>query len=165
MLLNLGWEPRGEQTAEVHGHDAVCEVHDQAHVVLDQDHRDVEFAADVEDESRHVLGLLGVHTGDRLVEQQQLGFHRQRPTELDALLDAVREHADREVAIGLDLEEVDDLLDLAAVADLFAAGLAQPDQCRRPSVLESVVPPKHQVVDDVEVAEQLDVLEGAGHPH
>ena len=38
---------------------------------------------------RHVLLLLEVHAGHRLVEQQQLRLHRQRAAEFDALLQAV----------------------------------------------------------------------------
>jgi hypothetical protein len=54
-------------------HDPVGDVHDQPHVVLDEDHRDPQLVLDVEDEPGHVLGLLEVHTRHRLVEQQQLG--------------------------------------------------------------------------------------------
>src|SRR6266545_157949 len=76
--LHLGRRAGGDGHAEVDGHDPVGEVHHYAHVVLDHDHRNVQLVADVEDEPRHVLGLLEVHAGDRLVEQQQLRLRRQR---------------------------------------------------------------------------------------
>ncbi len=69
----------------------------------------------VEDEAAHVLLLLEVHAGHRLVEQQQLRLHGERAAELDALLQAVGQLADRRLADVLDLEEVDDLLDHLAV--------------------------------------------------
>ena len=111
----------GDRDPEVHHHHPVGEVHHQAHVVLDHDHRDVQLVADVEDVAGGVLGLLEVHAGHRLVEQQQLGLHRQRPAELDALLDAVRQQAHGLLAPLLDLEEVDDLLDDRAVGELLPA--------------------------------------------
>ena len=82
--------------------------------------------ADVEDEPGHVLGFLEVHPGDRFVEEQQLGVHRQRPPELDPLLDAVRQQGDRILAPLLDLEEVDDVLDPLPVGDLFASCRTEP---------------------------------------
>ena len=113
--------PLGDPDAEVEHQHALGDVHDQAHVVLDEDHGDPELLADVEDEPGHVLGLLEVHAGDRLVEEQQLGIHGQRPAELDALLEPVRQQRHRVLAPLLDLEEVDDVLDLATVLDLLPA--------------------------------------------
>ena len=89
-----------------------------------------QLVADVEDEAGHVLGLLEVHAGDRLVEQQQLGLHGQRPAELDPLLHAVGQQADREPAPLLELEEVDDVLDRGAVGELLAPGPAEPERRR-----------------------------------
>ena len=89
---------------------------------------DVELLADLEDVAGHVLGLLEVHAGHRLVEQQQLGLHGQRPAQLDALLDAVGQQPDRRVAVGLELEQLDDLLDRRAVLDLLAPGPAPPQR-------------------------------------
>ena len=63
---------------------------------------------------------------DRLVEQQQLRLHGQRAAELDALLHAVGQQADRQPAPRLQLEEVDDVLDPRPVRDLLAAGPAEP---------------------------------------
>jgi len=42
--------------------------------VLDERDRRAELAVDVEDEAAHVLLLLDVHAGHRLVEQQELGL-------------------------------------------------------------------------------------------
>src|SRR4030095_155772 len=52
-----------------HGH-AVRDVHDHAHVVLDEYHGDAPLLVDVEDEARHVLLLFLVHATHRLVEEQ-----------------------------------------------------------------------------------------------
>src|SRR5712691_6935646 len=92
-----------------HGH-PVGDVHDHAHVVLDQRDGGPELAVDVEDEAAHVLFLLDVHAGHGLVEQQEHGLGRQRPRELDPLLQAVGKPPDGGLADRLDLQEVDDLL-------------------------------------------------------
>src|SRR6476620_12513545 len=63
--------------AVVEHHHAVGDVHHHAHVVLDQHDRGAELVVDVEDEAAHVLLLLDVHAGHRLVEQQHLRLHRQ----------------------------------------------------------------------------------------
>ena len=113
--LHLVGRAGGDRGAEVDDHHPVGEVHHQAHVVLDHDDRDVQLVADVEDVAGGVLGLLEVHAGHRLVEQQQLGLHGEGPAQLDALLHAVGQQADGQRAPLLELEEVDDLLDDAAV--------------------------------------------------
>ena len=83
---------------------------------------------DVEDEAAHVLLLLDVHAGHRLVEQQQRRLGGERARELDALLQAVGQPPDRRLADVLDLEEVDDLLDLPAVRELLAPRRPEPER-------------------------------------
>src|SRR3989454_3736563 len=60
---------------------------------------------------------------------------RERPAELDALLQPVRERARRSAAEVLDLEEVDDVLDAPAVGDLLL--LRQPRSEEHTSELQS----------------------------
>src|SRR6476660_4389718 len=55
--------------AVVEHDDAIRDVHHDPHVVLDQHDRRAELVVDVEDEAAHVLLLLDVHAGHRLVEQ------------------------------------------------------------------------------------------------
>src|SRR5260221_419090 len=56
-----------------HDH-AVGNVHHHTHVVLDQDDRGPVLLVDVEDEAAHVLFLLHVHAGHRLVQQKHRGL-------------------------------------------------------------------------------------------
>ena len=132
--------------------------------MLDHDDRDVELVADVEDVAGGVLGLLEVHARHGLVQQEQLGLHRQGPPELDPLLHAVRQQAHRERPPLLELEEVHDLLDDAPVGDLLRPGPPAPEERREEAVAEVLVATEHQVVQHGEVLEERDVLEGAGHP-
>src|SRR5436190_11285169 len=151
--------------AVVEHDDAVGDVHHHAHVVLDQDDRRAELVVDVEDEAAHVLLLLDVHPRHRLVEEQHLRLHRQRAAEVDALLQAVRHLADRRLAVGLDLEEVDDVLDHLTMRRLLALG-GVPAERKTKGLLEEVglhlqVAPAHDVVEDAHALEQRQVLERA----
>ena len=101
--------------------DAVGEVGDHLHVVLDPDHRDAELVLDAQDEAREVLALLAIEAGGRLVEQQHRGLERKRARKADDLLDAERQRADRRAAVPLQLDELDDLLDRFALTHLLAA--------------------------------------------
>src|SRR6266478_4740705 len=114
----------GDLSAVVEHHHAIGDVHDHAHVVLDEGDRRAELLVDVEDEAAHVFLLLDVHAGHRLVEQQELGLGGERAPELHALLQPVGQSAGRGLTDRLDLEEVDDPLDERAVLDLLTAGRA-----------------------------------------
>ena len=140
----------------------VGQVHHHAHVVLDHQHRHAPFGAHVENEARHVLGLLAVHAGDGLVEHQHLGLHGQRARHLDALLQAVGQGRDRRMADMVDLEKIDDaLLDVGAQRGFLAARAAQVEQRVEHIGLEMRVATQLDVVEHGHAAKQRDVLEAA----
>ncbi len=116
----------------------------------------------IDDEPRHVLFLFEIHAGHRLVEQQQVRLHRQRPAELDALLQTIRQAADRNFADGGDFKKIDDLLDAAAMLDLLAhrRPIAQYLPEKSPPHLQR--PPGKNVVKRGHAAKQRQILEGAG---
>ena len=87
--------------------------------MFDQDDGSAEFVVDVEDETAHVLFLFDVHARHGLVEQQQNRLGRECARQFHALLQPVRQASDRRLADVFDLQEVDDVLDLLAVLDLF----------------------------------------------
>jgi hypothetical protein len=99
--------------------------------VLDQRDGGAHLAVHIENEAAHVLFLLEVHARHRLVEQQQIRLHRQRPAQLDPLLQPVGQLAHRRLADMLDLEEIDDLLDLEPVLDLLVARRADRSTCQK----------------------------------
>ena len=76
--LDLVRQPLGNLAAEVEHHQAVRQVHDHAHVVLDHDHRHAPLLVEIDDEAGHVLLLLEVHAGHRLVEQDEVGLQGDR---------------------------------------------------------------------------------------
>ncbi len=60
----------GEKFALVEHHDAVGEMEDDAHVVLDQHDRQLLVAVQFTDQLGDVVGFLVAHAGGRLIEQQ-----------------------------------------------------------------------------------------------
>ena len=87
------WRRRADRDRhpEVEHEDAVGDLHDHPHVVLDEQHRQLALAAQAAHQPRDLGALGGVHAGDRLVEQHQARLHGQAARELHALAVAVRE--------------------------------------------------------------------------
>ena len=118
IALDLLGRAGGDAPAAVEHDDPVGDVHDHAHVVLDQHDGDAALLVHVEDVARHVFLLFLVHAAHRLVEQQQLGLERQRAAQFDPLAQAVGQRRRRLLAQVLQLQELDDLLDRLAVGDV-----------------------------------------------
>ena len=148
---------------EVQHQHPVGEIHDKAHVVLDQDHGHTQFRAYVENEPSHVLGLLGVHAGDRLVQEEQGRIHGEGSSEFDPLLHAVGKHADGVNSVTLNVKELDKALDNRAISDLLPACRATEEKRRCQRVVHVQTSTEHQVVQHRQVVEQLNVLEHARH--
>ena len=148
------------RAAVQHG-DAVGDVHDHRHVVLDQDDRGAPLRVHFEDEARHVLFLALVHAAHRFVEQQHLGFQRQRAAKLDALAQPVGQRGRRLLADVLQFEEVDQFLDAGTVGQFFLLREAPVDERRQHAGAHVHVPTEHDVVEHGHAREQRDVLEGA----
>ena len=76
--------------AVVEDGDPVADPHDQLHVVLDEQDREAEVAAQPRDQARsRSCRLLGVHARGGLVEQQELRVGGERPRDLEPALVAV----------------------------------------------------------------------------
>src|SRR5499427_3056264 len=143
-----------------HDH-AIGKIHHHAHVVLDQRDRGAELVVDVENVARHVLLLLEVHAGHRLVQQQEVRLHCERAPELDALLQAVGQPADRDLADLRDLEEVDDLFGLDAMRDLLGERRPGAQDLPEQAAAHLEGAAGHDVVERRHAAKQGNVLEGA----
>ena len=105
-----------------------------------------------------------VEARGRLVEQQQLRLDREGPGEADQLLHPERQARDGRVAMSPELDEIEDLLDHAAMLDLLVANATAEDRLADEVRAETSVPADQQVLDDRQVREQLAVLEGARDP-
>ena len=73
-----------------HHHDAVGQQHRLVDVVGDHDHRVAEPRMDLHHRVLQMGAGQRVERAERLVEQQDLRLHRQRPGDADALLHAAR---------------------------------------------------------------------------
>jgi len=83
-----------------------------------------------------------VHAAIGLVEQDQFRLQRHRTRQFDALAQAVRKGAGSCLAHRLQIEEVDDLFDLAAMFEFLAPRAGQPVQRSRDEiVLQEVMAP------------------------
>ena len=130
--------------------------------MLDQEHRDAALFLNVEDEARHVFGFFAVHPGDRFIEHQNLWLHRQRPRQLDALLQAVGQARNRLVADVVNLQKIDHLtFDLAAQFHFFIARGAEIPHRRQRIRLQPPVAAQLDVVEHRHAAKQRDVLKRA----
>ena len=140
-----------------HDH-AVGDVHDHAHVVLDEGDRGAELVAHVEDEAAHVLLLLDVHARHGLVEQEEGRLRRERAGQLDPLLQAIRQAARRRLPDGLDLQEVDDPLDHGAVLELLLLRRPPVEGVEQDIAPHLEQPARHDVVEHAHPLEEGHVL-------
>ncbi len=97
-----------QQLAKVEHVDVIADTQDQAHVVVDQEHRYVEPVANSLQEFGETPRFIGVQSCRRLVEQKERRAHRQRARDLDTALDAGWKIAGFRVCVSLELEHVQD---------------------------------------------------------
>ena len=105
VALHLGRRAVGDLRPKSSATTLVGDAHHHVHVVLDQQHGQVELGADPAQQLHQRLDLLVVEAARGLVEQQQLGLARERAAELDALLGAERQVDHRPVGDGVELEQ------------------------------------------------------------
>ncbi len=106
-----------------------------------------------------VLDLLRVHAGRRLVEQQQLGLGGERAGKLQPALLAERQVGGEVVALVGEAGELQQLADARAVV----LEAVEPARHHRLRCALAVAVLRHpQVLPHSELAEEADVLEGAG---
>ena len=111
-------------------------------MVLHEEHGELEVVADLADELAEVGDLLVVQPAGRLVQQKEARLRHERASELDALLDPVRQRRCREERPVAEADDVEDL-------EGFLLTCAPP----------SAVRPDQDVVEHRHRAEELDVLE------
>jgi hypothetical protein len=151
----------GDPAAAVEDRDAVAQAHHELHVVLDQ--QDGAAVAPYALEQRAQRELLGgIHAGGRLIEREQQRFGGQRAGDLEPALIAVRQGARRIAGVAGDADVVEQLhraLADRALLVALGAGLEHgaPDPGARAHVTAD-----HHVLERAHLAEQPDVLEGAG---
>ena len=139
--------------------DAIGEIGDHLHVVLDPDHRHVQFMLDAQDEAREVLALLAVEAGRRLVEQHDRGLERERAGKADNLLHTERQAADGGVAIALELDQLDDALDCLTMRDFGTPHAWQKQHFSDRICADARVAAGQQIIQHAHLRKKLAVLE------
>ena len=88
---------------------SLADVHDQLHIVLDQEDADLEAVADEADEIHQLDFFLRIHPGSGFVEQQDFRTCGQGPGDFDASLIAVRKVAGVVVGAAGEMKEFEKL--------------------------------------------------------
>jgi len=152
-----------QDLAAYQARDPIAQREDEPHVVLDDDDRQPTLP-DLDDQFLDRARLLRVHPGRGLVEQQHRGLGGERPCDLEPALVPIGHRAGQVVGrpgqpdLGQQVEG-----DLAGLTLLAAVAGAAPDRRQRLG-LRAAVPADHHVLQRGHVAEESDVLEGAGDP-
>src|ERR1700687_2154547 len=105
MLAHLGCRSLRDALAEVERHHPVGEAHQELHVMLDHQHRELEALAQLADQRADRAPFLWVQSARRLIEQQELRLRRERTAELDALLRAERQLGYARIGDALEAEQ------------------------------------------------------------
>jgi hypothetical protein len=120
VVADLSRGAGGDDAAEVEHHDPVADLHDEVHVVFDEDHRHpLAHAADQVAELAH---LLAGEPRRRLVEQEQLRLADECAGEGDPFLDTVGKLAGQSAGELGDLERLELLHRTVAKRSLVAVG-------------------------------------------
>ncbi len=145
----------GDRLSELEHHDLVADAEHEAHVVVDQQHRQA-GVGDRPQLATELGALLGVEAGGRLVEAEHLGIAAVGARDPDQLALALGELARHRLAQVLDPDQ------LQYVVDRRRAAVAVDQQLRQHRAQLRAGPRHGQVLGDGQVAEQLDRLPGAG---
>jgi hypothetical protein len=140
---------------------AVGDAHDDAHVMLDEQHGEPLLLAQPADERREVRRLLRVHARRRLVEQEQLRLRRERARDLEAALVAVREVLPDLVVLAAKPRELEQLARTLPRLALLAPHARRPRDRAEEIALESHVHADEHVLERSHVLKETDVLERA----
>jgi hypothetical protein len=107
MSLNGGGRSLEDPLAMRQNLDAVAQVHDQVHVVLDDDHREREASPDPVDQAQKGLRLSRIHSGGGLVEHQEAGARRERAHQFEPPLVAVGKFSGPRISSNRQADEVE----------------------------------------------------------
>ncbi len=121
---------------------------------------------DVEDEAGDVFFLFQIHSGHRLVQEQDLGLQSQGPSQFDPLAQAVGQRHPPSV-LRMDSISRKSMISSTVCRCLISSRWDQPeiDRSGHEVLLHEDVPGGHDVVLGAEAGVELDVLKGAGDAH
>ena len=160
--LDLGRGPLRDPRPVVEHGDPVRDPHHHFHVVLDQQHRQTELAAQEIDELGQDLGLARIHPGGRLVQEEELRLGGERAGDLEPALVPVREILRQLLILAAKPDELEQLQGPRPGAALFRPHARRPEDRPRHRRREPRVLADQDVVEDRHVLEEPDGLERPG---
>src|SRR5207302_3446385 len=105
IALHLGRRPARDRAAEVEDVNVVGDAHDEVHVVLDEEHGQLQVVAQAADEAAKLFDLLVIQAACRLVQKEQAGLRRERASELDTLQRSERQAGGGAMRIGGEVDQ------------------------------------------------------------
>ena len=133
MIQDVLRAARRDDGADIEGDGAIGQLAQQAHVVLDEDHRTVEPALGLEQDRCHGFGLGLGQAGGRLVEQDDARSHGDDHRQLEKASHTRRKIGGQLIRVLRQPERFEDLVGGLAQAALGSAHVRQAEYgCRRP---------------------------------
>ena len=163
MGADLARRALGDLAAEVQRHDLVAHAHDQAHVVLHQQHGQPQPVAQRQDQVAQASQLLMVEAAGRLVQQQQLRAAGQGARQLHALLRAEGQVGHAALCHARQLQQGHQRLRLGAGFFLAPAHAGQAQGVAHKAGVLVAVRAQAHVVGHRHAGKQGQVLEGTAH--
>src|SRR5882762_4475442 len=117
----------GDLLTVIQHDDALRDLHDDFHVVFDEEDRD-SLAADVLDELHQLVLFLWIEAGRRLVEHQELGLGAERAGDLQPPLEPIGKVARVLVLVALESDKAQELPGSIADLALLAPSERRPKQ-------------------------------------
>ena len=128
--------------------------------MLDEKNSDLKVVPDETDHVHEFRRFLGVHAGCRLVQKKQLGIRRERSRDLKAPLCPVREIAGGDLREPVQFQDLKELHRLLFYLPLYGIILGKTQDRRDGRIRHYIVEAGLDIVEDRQVAEKADVLEG-----
>jgi hypothetical protein len=157
--LDLGRGAGGDLLAGVQDGDPVADLHDEVHVVLDQ--QDAHPGRDGADQLAELVHLVLGQPGGGLVEEEQVGLGDEGAGEGDALLHRVREAARVAVGVALGIQLDQGPLRALAQQPVVLVGVGQGEDGGHETRLRVPVRTDHHVLEHGQPGEQADALQRA----
>src|SRR5215207_3264004 len=153
----------GKRATAVEDEDAIGDLHDELHVVLDEHDGDA-AVRDLPDEPVELRRLDGVAARRRLVEEQHLGLGGERAGDLEALQRAVGQGARRRLAALAEAQEGEELFRRGARLAVLPQDGGQAEEVDQERLPLAQMAADHHVLAGGHAAEDLEVLERAREP-
>src|SRR5262249_15953974 len=157
--LNLSRRALGDLLAVVQNGHPIGDLHDHAHVVLDQDDGEVEIGDEAAQQPHERACLALGHAGGRLVQQQELGLGGQRARQLEPPAVTIRKVARDDIRVGLKANAVEQAEGARRQLRLGPAEARVVREDVPQTERDARVHPDQNVLEGGHVGEEPDVLE------